>query len=137
MKSSNLVIFWNKPNQSIEYFCYQSSDFSAYKFKNRRKSQSDNSRMKKDMQSCFSGLTRKSNLSYLLWKHQHLKSTFSSRVYFVKLSTNRKKLSIAKAQSRQRREMHKIAFMNHFHFSVEKSSTWPEKLIIRLGFYHL
>ena len=93
----------------------------------RRKFRSDNSRMKKDIQSRFSGLTRKINLSYLLWKPKLLKSIFGSRFCFVKLSTNRNKLSIVKAQSWQRREMYKIVFVNYFSFQSWKNLNLTEK----------
>ena len=63
----------------------------------KKKNQSNNSRMKKDVQSGFADLAQKINLKHLLSKPNILKSTFSFRFYFVKLPTNRNKVSIAKA----------------------------------------
>ena len=83
--------------------------------KNPRKFQSDNSRTKNDMESRFSGLIRKINLIYSLWKPKLSKCTFSSRVCLVELFTNRKK-----AQSWKRWEMHKIAFLSYFSFESWK-----------------
>ena len=68
------------------------------------------------MESRFSGLTRKINLIYLQRKLELPKYTFSSRVYFVKILTNRKKV-----QSWQRREMYKIAFPDYFSFESWKT----------------
>ena len=54
------------------------------------------------MKSHFSGLTRNIYLIYLLWKPKVPKSAFSYKVYFVKLSSNRKNVNLAKAQLSQR-----------------------------------
>ena len=63
------------------------------------------------------------NLIYLLWKPAIIKSTFNSRIYFIKLFKGRKVLSFAKAQLSQRHQMYKIVFLSFFfHFGVEKTS---------------
>ena len=63
------------------------------------------------MESRFSVPTRKINLIHLLWKSKLPKSTFSSKVCFVKLFINRKKVQ---SWSWKRREMHKNCFLDLF-----------------------
>ena len=55
-------------NQFVEHVCFWNNEYKYIKIKNPRRLQSDNSIMKKDMQSRFSGLTQQFNLSYLLQK---------------------------------------------------------------------
>ena len=75
----------------IQSECGKILIFLQTKIKNPRKFQSDDSRMKVDMTSCFSSLTQKINLSYLLWKPEFPKCTFSSRTYFVNIFHKQKK----------------------------------------------
>ena len=51
------------------------------------------------------------------------KSSFSSRIYFINFSTNRKKLSSVKAHLSQRNEIYKIVFQYIFLFKVRNIST--------------
>ena len=60
------------------------------------------------------------NLIYLLWKPAIIKSTFNSRIYFIKLFKGRKVLSFAKAQLSQRHQMDKIVFLSFFFISELK-----------------
>ena len=66
------------------------------------KFRSQNVRTKTNMKSHFSGLTSKINLIYLLWKPKLPKSTFNSKPFFTKSSTENKKLSFVKAHLWQR-----------------------------------
>ena len=130
----NSIYGWSyslvKSNQSVEYVCHRSNGFSTNKWKWYRMKMNDIKRH-------FSGRTRKINLSYLLWKPSKLpKSSFSSRIYFVKLSPNRKKLICAKKCSRNKgMKCIKLLSWTIFNFTIAKSYTWEEKLAIRLIFY--
>ena len=66
------------------------------------------------------------NLIYLLWKPAIIKSTFNSRIYFIKLFKGRKVLSFAKAQLSQRHQMHTIVFLSFFFFISELKKLLPQ-----------
>ena len=91
--------------QSVEYSCYGRNYDSVYKCKNiynPLKFRSDNSRTKKLVKIYFSSLTSKINLICLLWKRLiPRKSSFNSRIHFIKLSTDKKNLNSTKTQLSQ------------------------------------
>ena len=91
--------------QSVEYSCYGRNYDSIYKCKNINnplKFRSDNSRTKKLVKIYFSSLTSKINLICLLWKRLiPRKSSFNSRIHFIKLTTDKKNLSSTKTQLSQ------------------------------------
>lgn len=76
--SSEVVFFSKEANQTIEFPLLDVMTIPHIFIKNLWKFRPDNLRMKKDIESHFAGITRKSNLIYVLWKPNFPMSTLNS-----------------------------------------------------------
>ena len=112
--------FLKKSNQSIDYVCFRSNEYKYIKIKNPRKFKVENE--KRHAKSLFWPYSKDQSQIFIV-------KTQTSKIYFVKLSTNRNKLSFTKTQSWQGREMYEIAFLNYFSFQNWKNSLKRKKLL--------
>ena len=125
MHSDIMIKFGSNTNQAMDFTCHWIDDDFAWKLNNQSKFRSDNSRTRIDMKSHFF----RPHLLAAKNANSH-KSTFNSKVSFIKLSKDRNIWYFAKANlsdfnynGQKKHSRLKLFSWPFFHLEVEKYST--------------